>query len=39
MSGGYVVAGYGITVAGLALYALRVRHRARVLARDEQRWR
>ena len=29
MNGGYVLAGYGITVAGLALYALRVRRRAR----------
>jgi len=39
VSGGYVVAGYGLTVVSLAFYALRVAHRARMLARDEQRWR
>lgn len=34
MSGGYVMAGYGITVGSLALYAVRVLRRGRVLARS-----
>lgn len=33
MSDGYVLAGYGITVGTLALYALRVLRRGRVLSR------
>lgn len=34
MSSGYVLAGYGITVAALGLYALRVLRRGRALARS-----
>ena len=34
MSGGYVLAGYGITVGSLVLYAVRVLRRGRVLARS-----
>jgi hypothetical protein len=34
MSDGYVLAGYGITVGSLGLYALRVLRRGRVLARS-----
>ena len=33
MSDGYVLAGYGITVGTLVLYALRVLRRGRVLSR------
>ena len=40
---GYVVAGYAVTVGGLALYALRVVMRGRSLTRslpeDERTWR
>ncbi len=40
---GYVLAGYAVTVGGLALYALRVVLRARSLTRslpeDERTWR
>lgn len=34
MSDGYVLAGYGITVGSLGLYAVRVLRRGRVLARS-----
>ena len=34
MTGGYVMAGYGITVGSLALYAARVLRRGRVLSRS-----
>lgn len=34
MSGGYVLAGYGITVGSLGLYAVRVLRRGRVLSRS-----
>ncbi|MGI8686673.1 MAG: hypothetical protein ACR2MO_16550 [Acidimicrobiales bacterium] len=34
MSSGYVLAGYGITVGSLGLYAVRVLRRGRVLARS-----
>lgn len=33
MSGGYVFAGYGITVGSLGLYAVRVLRRGRILSR------
>lgn len=34
MTGGYVFAGYGITVGSLGLYAVRVLRRGRVLSRS-----
>ncbi|HEX2701561.1 MAG TPA: hypothetical protein VHM89_15280 [Acidimicrobiales bacterium] len=34
MSSGYVLAGYGITVGSLGLYAVRVVRRGRILARS-----
>lgn len=34
MSSGYVLAGYGVTVGSLALYAVRVLRRGRVLSRS-----
>lgn len=35
MSDSYVIAGYGITVATLVLYALRILRRGRVLSRSQ----
>ena len=36
MTDGYVLAGYGITLATLAWYALRVLHRGRALTREAE---
>lgn len=36
MNNAYVLAGYGVTVVTLAVYALAVRRRARGSARDER---